>query len=437
MKSNGRAPVLGGALAALAVTLVGCGQDRGTAAVDGSAALCDRDIRVLAQPRDSLVQMEVDREQFRQIAGVDFSIDYLNENDRRAKSRLDASTTGTYHVYYVDEANVSLFAENGWIVPLDEHYPEAYDFADFDAARVQAASYKGVPYFAPIQGGSDLMYFRKDLLERAGIRPPETLDELLSAAQALHDPQAGIYGIALRGGRGSGANVWRWGPYFSAYGGQLADAESPRFESEAGLKATETYLSLFKYSPPNTRTGSWTEATEAFNSGQVALIIESAPLAAMTEDPRQSRIAGKVGYAAPPAPLPGAVYAHGLAIGAKANRDDRARACAATFIAWATSKEQEAKRLAAGNFGELNRTSILTGEAFRQKYPPALVGALSDARGTSQITYWNRPQWLEVGDRWGILLEQLIVGTRTDVRASLAELDRFVEEVEQRSASRR
>src|SRR5690606_17917025 len=227
-------------------------------------------------------------------------------------------------------------------------------------------------------------------------------------------------GIALRGGRGSGANVWRWGPYFHAYGGQLADVEAPKFDTEAGLKATQTYLSLFQYSPPNTRTGSWTEATEAFNSGQVAIIIESAPLAAMTEDPRQSRIAGKVGYAAPPAPLPGAVYAHGLAIGAKANRDARARACAATFIAWATSKEQEAKRLAAGNFGELNRTSILAGEEFSQKYPAPLVAALSDARQASQITYWNRPQWLEVGDRWGILLEQLIVGTRTDVKGSLA-----------------
>src|SRR5690606_39031443 len=161
--------------------------------------------------------------------------------------------------------------------------------------------------------------------------PPTTLEELQAAVARLHDPANGVYGISLRGGRGSGANVWRWAPYFYAFGGRLADNEQPRFDNEAGLKATETYLSLFKFSPPNTRTGSWTESTEAFNSGRVAIIIESAPLAAMTEDPKQSQVANKVGYAAPPAPLPGAIYAHGLAIGAKANKDDRARRCAATF----------------------------------------------------------------------------------------------------------
>lgn len=424
--------ILGAALAAL---LVGCGGSGGAAA--GGDALCAGDLRVLAQPRDSLAQIEAGVDEFRALAGVGFTIDYLNENDRRAKSRLDASTTGTYHVYYVDEANVPLFAGNDWIVPLLDYYPEEFGFGDFDTSRIQAGSYGGKPYFAPIQGGSDLMYYRKDLLEKAGISPPTNFDELVSAVEKLHSPADGVYGIALRGGRGSGANVWRWGPYFYAFGGRLADVDRPTFNSEAALEATRNYLSLFRYSPPNTRTGSWTEATEAFNSGQVALIIESAPLAAMVEDPAQSRVAGKVGYAAPPSPMPGAIYAHGLAIGAKANRDDRARRCAATFIAWATSREQEERRLAAGNFGEINRTSVLTGDAFRDKYPEALVSALAEARGSSQITYWNRPGWLEVGDRWGIILEQLITGTKADVEAALSELDQFVSDVEERAASRR
>ena len=63
-------------------------------------------------------------------------------------------------------------------------------------------------------GGTDLMVYRKDLLEKAGIKPPKTLDEFIVAVQKLNDPDHGVYGIALRGLRGSGANVWRWMPYF-------------------------------------------------------------------------------------------------------------------------------------------------------------------------------------------------------------------------------
>ena len=41
---------------------------------------------------------------------------------------------------------------------------------------------------------------------------PTTLDEMIAAVKKLHDPDHGVYGIALRGQRGSGANVWRWMP---------------------------------------------------------------------------------------------------------------------------------------------------------------------------------------------------------------------------------
>jgi multiple sugar transport system substrate-binding protein len=388
-------------------------------------AICSKDVAVLAQPRDGLTILEKYKDEFKALSGASFNIDYLNENDRRAKSRADASTVGKYNVYYIDEANIALFASSKWVVPLLDYYPKDYDYADFDAGRQKTATVDGVVYFAPLTGGTDLMVYRKDLLEKAGITPPKTLDEFIVAVQKLNDPDHGVYGIALRGLRGSGANVWRWMPYFRGLGGQWFEGNKPVFNSDAFVKATQTYLDLFKYSPPGTKTGSWDESTGAFLSGHVALLVESSPLAGWAIDPTMSKVLGKVGYTAPPSPLPGSGYSHGFAIGTKGNKDDAARKCAGLFIAWATSKENEKRRLDEGKFGELNRTSIMTSDEFNQKFGADLGQALVDAAKVTTITFWQDPEWPTLGDHWGIELEELITGTRTDIKGSADELDAF------------
>ncbi|RZS79340.1 carbohydrate ABC transporter substrate-binding protein (CUT1 family) [Phyllobacterium myrsinacearum] len=390
-----------------------------------NAQICTSTVRVLAQPRDSLTLLESYKDEFKKLSGASFEFDYLNENDRRAKSRAEAATTGKYNVYYIDEANVALFAESKWIVPLLEYYPADASYDDFDAGRKKVASYNGVAYFAPIQGGGDLLYYRKDVLEKAGITPPKTLDEYEAALAKLNDPAKGFYGTALRGGRGSGANVWRWMTYFKAFGGQWFVDGKPTFNSDAAVKATETYLRLFQYSAPGTQTGSWTEVTEAFNSGNVAMIIESSPLAGQTEDPKQSSVAGKVGYTVPPRPLVGGGYGHGLAIGAKANADDAARKCVGAFIAWATSKQNEERRLERGIFGDINRTSVINSDAFKQKYGAEIGNALNETAQYTDVNFWVNADWPDLGDRWGIILEELITGTRTDIKGGLDELEAY------------
>jgi len=127
--------------------------------------VCKEDLRVLSQPRDGLTLLEKYKDEFKALGGASFNIDNLNENDRRTKTRADASTVGKYHVYYVDEANVPLFAQSKWIVPLAKYYPAEYDYADFDPGRQKVATFDGQVWFAPLTGGGDLLVYRKDLLE--------------------------------------------------------------------------------------------------------------------------------------------------------------------------------------------------------------------------------------------------------------------------------
>ena len=144
-------------------------------------------------------------------------------------------------------------------------------------------------------------------------------------------------------------------------------------------------------------------------------------------------MAGKVGYLPPPAPLTGGGYGQGLAIGMKANKDEASKACAGLFIAWATSKENEARRLEANQFSELNRTSIMTSPKFAELYGPDLGQALADTGKVTAVNFWQNPQWPDLGDRWGIILEELITGTRTDIKEGLDELDGFAKDLVARS----
>ncbi|WP_429932907.1 ABC transporter substrate-binding protein [Agrobacterium vitis] len=390
-----------------------------------AAAKCSEDLRILAQPRDGLTLLESHVDEFEKLSGAGFEISYLNENDRRAKSQADASTVGSFNVYYVDEANLALFASSGWIVPLEGYYPAEYNYDDFDAGMRAAATYQGKQWFAPIQGGGDLMVYRTDLLKKAGIAPPKTWDEYLAAVKKLHDPANGVYGTALRGQRGSGANVWRWMPLFKANGGEWYKDGKPAFNSEAAVKATQAYLDLFKYSAPGTQTGSWDESTGAFRAGKVAIIIESAPLGGMSVDKAQSQVSDKVAFSVPPTPLPGAGYAHGFAIAAKANKSEADKACAGLFVAWATSKEQEARRLAAGQPGELTRTSTYQSPLYAKTFGQNLADAMAATGSHTQVTFWQDPRWQELGNQWGIMLEELITGSRTDIKGSLTELETF------------
>jgi multiple sugar transport system substrate-binding protein len=377
-------------------------------------------VHVLSEPIPATEFMNKHRGEFESKwqTKVDFS--NYGENDRRSKSRLDASQgSGAYQVYVVDEANVAEFATHKWILPLDGLMPADWDWNDFLAGRRAVATFDGKAYFAPFEGGGDIMMYRKDLLAAKGITPPKTLDEYIKDVKLLNDPAKGIYGTSLRGRRGSGMNVWRWSPFFRAAGGEFVVDNKPAFNSAAGVSATKTYMELMKYTPPGSATNTWSEVVEGFRSGQVAMIIESDTFGPWAEDAQKSRIAGKVGYAAPPEPLPSAGYAHGFAIASKGNPTDCSKTVSAAFIAWATSKQNEIGRINAGILADLARKSTLDSPEYRAKVVPQYVQAVLDAAPRTKLLIWNNANWPRFGDELGLALEGLFTGQQTDVKQTL------------------
>lgn len=382
------------------------------------------ELNVIAQGMPAVTALDAHLAEFNDKWGTTVKITLLGENERRAKARLDTSTgAGAYQVLYIDEANLAEYASAGWVYPLADVVPADYDLADFRVDLANVASANGVQYFAPFVGGGDVMMYRKDLLEAKGIAVPKTLDEMVAAVKALNDPENKVYGWSARGQRGSGMNVWRWTPFFRAMGGEwLTGDGTPAFASDAAVKATEMYLDLMQNAPPGVGTFNWSDSVEAFRGGQVAILIESDVFGPWMEDPAKSQIVGKVGYAPPPDPLPSAGWSHGWAVSTVGAKDGCAKVIAGDFVGWATSKDMEQQRLAAGIASDIARVSTLQSEAYKKAVPQEYIDALLATGSKTSLLIMASPAWPEIGDNLGLALEELFTGTRSDIQGVLDEV---------------
>lgn len=73
--------------------------------------------------------------------------------------------------------------KSGQIAPLDDIVGPVKD--DYTAADITATSVGGKIYGVKIVDDTGFLYYRKSLLQQAGVRPPATMDELIDASKAL------------------------------------------------------------------------------------------------------------------------------------------------------------------------------------------------------------------------------------------------------------
>jgi multiple sugar transport system substrate-binding protein len=165
---------------------------------------------------------------------------------------------------------------------------------------------------------------------------------------------------------------------------------------------------------------------DAFMVGKVAMLTCDSDFMLWVENAEKSTVAGRVGYAPFPAGPAGRVtnsWAHGLAMSKPGCRTEREKGAAALFIAWMTSKESELYRVRAGEFLQIARNSTLASPEFEEqiKGHPDWVTAFREGLRSAKPLFPRMPEWPQIGDYLGVVLEELFVGTRTDVKASLDE----------------
>jgi sorbitol/mannitol transport system substrate-binding protein len=250
--------------------------------------------------------------------------------------RFDVLTLGTYEV--------PIWGGRGWLVPLDD-LPEDYGVEDLLPGVRDGLSVEGRLFAVPFYGESSFTMVRTDLLDRAGLTLPEapTWDEIRALAEALHDPEAGVHGICLRGKPGWGENMALVGAMANSLGARWFDEDwRPQFDTPEWAATLDLYLDLMALAPPGAEGHGFNEVLALFEQGSCAIWIDATVAASVVNDPDESAVAGRVGFAmAPDAGLgrrANWLWAWALAVPASSDAPEEAR----RFVAWATSRDYAA-----------------------------------------------------------------------------------------------
>jgi hypothetical protein len=204
-------------------------------------------------------------------------------------------------------------------------------------------------------------------------------------------------------------------------------------DSPESAAALDFMKALKPYAPVGIESFGPFEAFQTMQNGSVAMLVEATAAAPLMEDPEQSTVAGKLGYAVLPAGPAGAytgVWGWGLGINAASDQQDLAW----DVITWLTSRYTHQDYINAG--GIVGRSSAFTDPANREKYPyfEATEQALQQAetltaqgqRVVPKTSAW--PQVTDIIGNYGseafvdqITSAEAVANMQADMEAAMAE----------------
>ncbi|GAB4575384.1 MAG: sugar ABC transporter substrate-binding protein [Anaerolineae bacterium] len=314
-----------------------------------------------------------------------------------------------------------LFEQNGWVADLTEfaENDEGWNFADFQPGPLGTVKSGEVLFGIPIVTERQALYYRKDLFEAAGIPVPQTLEELEAAAEALNDPDNGVYGVAMRGQRA--AAVTQFSSFLYSFGGQWIDEEgNSAINSPEALQAYDFYGSLLRnYGPPGAINMHWPQAIAVFAQGNAAMYLDADILYTNVVDPDSSLVADKVGFApfpeGPAGRRPYSVTSWAIGMNAGSQNKDAAW----EFMRWATSPE--VVRVMQAEHGQSGaRASVWSSPDGLGGFPADLAEAI--LVNAEVGVGFDRPRVIRVGEARDIVGLPIVVSIEGgDVQAALEE----------------
>jgi multiple sugar transport system substrate-binding protein len=322
--------------------------------------------------------------------------------------KLNAGTNEIDVMMYRPLQEGKLFAKNGYLADLSSDVKANKDWGweDFQAGPVGATTYNSKVVGVPIITEQEVLYYRKDLLVKAGLGVPTTTAELEAAAKAIKAENPGIAGFVARTAKS--AAVTQFSSFLYNFGGDFIGADGKSaVASDAAKKAYAFYGGLIRnYGPANVSTDmSWPEAMAIFTQGNAGLYTEADSLYKNATDPAKSKVSDTVGFAPLPAGPDGskAYNVPSWALGVNAASKNTANAW--KFLEWATSKNMTLEIQKAGVPGA--RTSVWDDPAGISTYPADLAAAI--AVSTKNGVGHDRPPVINVPQARDIVGDPIVV----------------------------
>jgi multiple sugar transport system substrate-binding protein len=277
--------------------------------------------------------------EFEKETGITVKIEFLAEEEVFQKTMMDmVGKSGIYSMIQGVHYNFGTFVEPGFLTPVDEMLKSDLAFPELDQNDFMQRPWKntcfydkethkygeGDCYGLPFTTHCMFVWYRKDLFahpeEQANfkakygydipVKGPKTWKQYRDLAEfftrkagnklAGETLENNFYGTLLQAKKH--AALWyEWMNFQSSFGGKSFDENGVvAIDSPECIKALEYYVSLLPFCPPGVSAYTWDEALTAVQQGIVAMCVMWADATFNVEDPKESQVAGKMGYCVTP-----------------------------------------------------------------------------------------------------------------------------------------
>jgi multiple sugar transport system substrate-binding protein len=241
---------------------------------------------------------------------------------------------------------ISEFAAAGWAADLGSYFDTSARSQYFPGV-VDACTYDGKLAALPWYLDAGMLYYRKDLLDAAGIDVPTTWDQLVSASQTLLSSGKVTDGFNWQAKQAE-VLVCDLVEFVGSNGGSIlgADGKTVTIADDKAVQAVQLMADTFgkdKITPKAVL--SWDEepSRQPFTSGQAAFLRNWSYVWSDAQDASASKVVGKVGVTKLPAFSGGKSTAclGGYQFGM--NAASKNKSAAADFLRWMSSPATQLK----------------------------------------------------------------------------------------------
>ena len=250
--------------------------------------------------------------EFERLTGAKIAVITVPFSDLYQKLLTDFATkTNSYDAMVFDPQWMGDYVPPGYLEDLGGRIQgdsalQWNDIAPF--FRDFSATFKGHVYTVPLDGDFQMVYYRKDLLQRDGLQPPETWQDYISIAKHfqgkdLNGDGKADYGSCLAMKR-SAQSYWMYisiaAAYLQSQGTKQGtffstDNMQPLMNNAGAAAALDVYKQLSKLGPPDQLNNDVGDSRGLFVTGRCALSLDWGDIGPLAVDKTQSKVQDKVG----------------------------------------------------------------------------------------------------------------------------------------------
>src|SRR5438093_2421087 len=301
---------------------------------------------------------------FEKATGAKVQIITVPFSDLYQKLLTDFATkTNSYDATVFDPQWMGDYVPPGYLEDLTDRVKNDSALQWDDIApffREFSATFKGKVYTIPLDGDFQMVYYRKDLLQKDGLKAPETWQDYIDIARHfqgkdLNGDGKADYGSCLAMKR-SAQSYWAWISIASAYLQSQGTKQGaffnlndmqPLTNNPAAAAALGAYKTLSTIGPPDQLNNDVGDSRGLFVTGRCALSLDWGDIGTLAIDKSQSKVADKVGAVI----LPGSKQVLDRSSGQLAD-------CNSTLCPYATNGVNHAPFAAFGGWsGAINKAS--------------------------------------------------------------------------------